>query len=185
VLTIARAVLILCWVGFFYPFLFRAPHWQKRPSIVAAGPSRLGVLAEAIGVFLAFYFRLPADTPPGAVRIAVAMVLAPLGPFLAWTAVTHLGRQFRVQAGLWEDHELVRTGPYSVIRHPIYAGFFALLLATVLLYTRSPWWIAALAVFVAGTEIRVRTEDGLLLSRFGDLFAGYQQSVKAYIPFLR
>jgi protein-S-isoprenylcysteine O-methyltransferase Ste14 len=185
VLTLARAELILCWAGFFYPFLFRAPHWQKRPSVVAAGPSRAGILAETLAVFLAFFFRPPAETPPGAARIAAAVLLAPLGPVVAWTAVTHLGRQFRLQAGLWEDHELVRSGPYALVRHPIYAALFAMLIATLLLYTRSPWWAVSAAVFLAGTEIRVRTEDGLLASRFGDAFAAYRRRVKAYIPLVR
>ena len=184
-LTAARATLILCWAGFFYPFLFRAPHWQKRPSIVAAGPSRAGVLAEAFAVFLAFFFRLPADAPPGLARVAAAALLMPLGAMVAWTAVTHLGRQFRIQAGLWEDHELVRSGPYAVVRHPIYAAFFAMLIATLLLYTRWPWWVVSAAVFLAGTEIRVRTEDRLLASRFGDAFAAYRRRVKAYLPLVR
>jgi protein-S-isoprenylcysteine O-methyltransferase Ste14 len=43
----------------------------------------------------------------------------------------------------------------------------------------------ALVVFVIGTEIRVRIEDGLLCSRFGNRFQEYQRSVPAYIPFVR
>jgi protein-S-isoprenylcysteine O-methyltransferase Ste14 len=60
-----------------------------------------------------------------------------------------------------------------------------MLIATLLLYTRSPWWAVSAAVFLAGTEIRVRTEDGLLASRFGDTFAAYRRRVKAYIPLVR
>ena len=43
----------------------------------------------------------------------------------------------------------------------------------------------ALALFVAGTEIRVHTEDGLLASRFGERFFEYRKRVQAYIPFVR
>jgi protein-S-isoprenylcysteine O-methyltransferase Ste14 len=43
----------------------------------------------------------------------------------------------------------------------------------------------SLAIYIAGTEIRVRTEDGLLLSRFHDEFLAYRRRVPAYIPFIR
>ena len=62
----------------------------------------------------------------------------------------HLGRQFRVRAGLYVDHQLVRTGPYSVVRHPIYSSVLAMLLGTALLFTTWPWALAALALFVVG-----------------------------------
>jgi protein-S-isoprenylcysteine O-methyltransferase Ste14 len=181
--TLARALLLASWVGFFYPFVFRAPHWQKRPSIVAAAASRIGMLLEAAGFVLAFGCRL--ESPPAPARLVAAMVLGPLAAVLAWTAVTHLGRQFRMQAGLWEDHELVRTGPYALVRHPIFLALLMLLAATLLTWTRWPWWPASLALCLAGTEIRVRTEDRLLAGRFGAAFTAYRNAVRAYIPGVR
>jgi len=49
------------------------------------------------------------------------------------------------------------------------------------------WWpllLIALAIFLAGTEIRVRAEDRLLAARFGESFVAYRSRVRAYIPFL-
>jgi protein-S-isoprenylcysteine O-methyltransferase Ste14 len=60
-----------------------------------------------------------------------------------------------------------------------------MLLATGLVMTWWPILAVATAVFVVGTEIRVRTEDALLASRFGETFHRYQASVAAYIPFIR
>jgi len=45
--------------------------------------------------------------------------------------------------------------------------------------------LLAAAIFLAGTEIRVRAEDALLAERFGDSFRNYQASVSAYLPFIR
>jgi protein-S-isoprenylcysteine O-methyltransferase Ste14 len=45
--------------------------------------------------------------------------------------------------------------------------------------------LISLALFIAGTEIRVHTEDGLLASRFGDRFLEYKKRVPAYLPFVR
>jgi protein-S-isoprenylcysteine O-methyltransferase Ste14 len=103
----------------------------------------------------------------------------------SWNAVIHLGRQFRIHAGLYEDHELVRTGPYAIVRHPIYASLLSMLLCTLLIMTPWEWVALPLALFVAGTEIRVHSEDALLESRFGDDFRNYRRQVRAYVPFVR
>jgi protein-S-isoprenylcysteine O-methyltransferase Ste14 len=60
-----------------------------------------------------------------------------------------------------------------------------MLLCTLLVLTPWQWMPLALAAFVLGTEIRVRAEDRLLASRFGDRFREYQRSVPAYIPLVR
>lgn len=172
---------MLCWAVLWYPLLFRAPHRQRRPSITAAAPTWAGLALECAAFFVAFNFRQPAGT----LRCVLALIPGPFAVWMVWTAVPHLGRQFRINAGLYEDHELVRTGPYAVVRHPIYASLLSMLAATLLLLTRG-WWIAvALALFLAGTEVRVRTEDRLLASRFGEEFERYRRHVPAYIPFVR
>src|SRR5882672_910904 len=119
-LLIAWVALMACWFAWLYPFVFRAPHNQKRPSITLAAPTRAGLLLECIAIFIAFAFRMPTNSPPGFARMAGSVTLGVLSAALSWTAVKHLGRQFRVNAGLYEDHQLVRTGPYALVRHPIY-----------------------------------------------------------------
>ncbi len=182
---IAAIELVMCWFAWGYPFIFRAPHRQKRPSITVGAPTRIGLALECAGIFVAWAFRLHTDDAPGIARILASMAAGPVAGVLAWTSVRHLGRQFRIQAGLYDDHELVRTGPYAVVRHPIYASLLAILLSTLLLLTPWPWVAASLALFIGGTEIRVRAEDGLLRSRFGEEFEQYRSRVPAYIPFVR
>jgi protein-S-isoprenylcysteine O-methyltransferase Ste14 len=177
--------LMVCWFAWWYPFLFRAPHRQNRQSITLAGPTRAGLLLEGIAIAMAFLFRLPAGAEPGLARILLSMIIAPIAPVMAWTAVTHLGRQFRINAGLYHDHELVHTGPYAVVRHPIYSSLLAMLLSTLLLLTSWQWAAVSVVFFIAGTEIRVRTEERLLASRFGEKFEQYRRQVPAYIPWLR
>lgn len=181
----ALVELIACWFLWWYPFLFRAPHVQKRPSITLAGPTRAGLLLESLAIFLAFLFRLAPEDQTGIARPVISMLIGPIAPILAWTSVRHLGRQFRINAGLYEDHQLVQSGPYGMVRHPIYASLLAILLSTLLLLTPWKWVAVSLVLFVAGTEIRVRTEDGLLASRFGPAFEEYRRRAPAYIPWLR
>jgi len=181
--SIALAEFAVCWVVWWYPFLFRAPHVQKRPSVAVIGATRIGLLLEAAAFFVAFSFREP--SAPAYARVIPAMLLLPIAPVMAFASVRHLGRQFRIHAGLYQDHELVCTGPYSIVRHPIYSSLMAMLVCTQLLLTRWPWIAVSLAVYIAGTEIRVRTEDRLLGGRFGESFADYRRRVPAYIPFVR
>lgn len=178
-------VLVMSWFAWGYPFVFRAPHIQKRPSITAIGPSLAGLLLEVVAVAIAWWLRLPPDHPPGLVRLVGSLVFGLIAAVLSWTSVTHLGKQFRVNAGLYEDHELVRTGPYGRVRHPIYASVLAMLLSTIFVLTPWRWAAMSLALFVAGTEIRVRTEDKLLASRFGAEFEEYRKKVPAYVPYVR
>jgi protein-S-isoprenylcysteine O-methyltransferase Ste14 len=177
--------LMVCRFAWIYPFLFRAPHFQKRPSVTASRPSIVGLLLEALAIFIAFIFRLPPDVHPGAPRVAASAMFAILAAVLSWTSVDHLGCQFRIQAGLYEDHRLIRTGPYGVVRHPIFASLLSALLCTLLLLTPWQWWVVSLALFLFGTEIRVSAEERLLASRFPQEFPEYRRHVPAYLPFLR
>jgi protein-S-isoprenylcysteine O-methyltransferase Ste14 len=184
-MLIGWIALIVFWFAWAYPYVFRAPHIQRRPSITRAWPTRAGLLLECLAILIAFACRLPPGDSPGTARTVAAMVFGPIAAVLAWSSVKHLGRQFRFNAGLYEDHELVRTGPYAIVRHPIYSSLLAILLSTLCLLTPWPWMLLSLALFVAGTEIRVHAEDALLSSRFGPEFAAYQKKVPAYVPFVR
>jgi protein-S-isoprenylcysteine O-methyltransferase Ste14 len=180
----AWSVVAVGWFAWLYPFLFRAPHRQHRDSVTVAGPTRVGLLLEGLAIFVAFVFR--GDGDPDGSRLAAAVLLIVLSAVMAWKSVTHLGRQFRIHAGLYHDHELVRTGPYAIVRHPIYTSLLGMLIASALLLRTEPVWaVVALVLFIAGTEARVRSEDRLLAARFGKTFQDYRARVRAYIPFVR
>jgi protein-S-isoprenylcysteine O-methyltransferase Ste14 len=182
--VVSWSLVAVGWFAWIYPFLFRAPLRQRRDSITVSGPTRAGLLLEGLAIFLAFAFR--GDGAPDGYRTAAAGVLIAVCAAMAWKAVMHLGRQFRINAGLYHDHELIRTGPYAIVRHPIYTSLMGMLVATVLLLGTDPLWaVAAFVFFIAGTEARVRAEDRLLASRFGESFREYQKRVRAYIPFVR
>src|ERR1035437_5213159 len=184
-LLLGWVVLIVSWLAWWYPFILRAPHIQKRPSITALGPTRVGLLLESLAIVMAFAFRLPADSPRGWWSSAGPIVCGPIAAVLSWPSVRHLGRQFRVHAGLHEDHELVTSGPYRIVRHPIYTSLLAMLASTLFILTPWQWAVPSIVLFVAGTEVRVYTEDGLLASRFGERFLAYRKRVPAYLPFVR
>ena len=183
--SVAWIELFGLWVLWFVPYVFLAPKVQKRESVTVTGPSRFGLLLEVAGIAMLFLVRVP-DPPRTQTPILIAaFVLGLLACLMMWTAITSLGPQFRIQAGLYHDHELVRHGPYGLVRHPIYASLLMMSIVTGLLLTPSLWLLVATAIHIAGTEIRVHTEERLLASRFGEQFSAYKKTVPAYLPLVR
>jgi protein-S-isoprenylcysteine O-methyltransferase Ste14 len=115
-------------------------------------------------------------------RVAISMSLFLLGCLLSWTAARSLGRHFRVDAAVDSNQELVRSGPYRLVRHPIYTSMLCVLLGTGFLVAPIYLFAPAILVFLAGTEIRMRVEDRLLASRFGKQFREYQRNIPRLIP---
>lgn len=118
-------------------------------------------------------------------RAVAGGVTAAISIVLFWKAVADLGSQWRFDAGLNQDHELVQGGAYRIVRHPIYASMFGMIVSEAFFVGTFPGWLVSLALFIVGTEIRVRVEDGLLLERFGQRFAEWRKSTPAYLPFIR
>jgi len=156
---------------------------QKK--VVRAPASRWGLLMVMVSYALVWAYVRPVGFEKSSPSLIASMVLGPVSVGLAWWATRHLGKQWRFEAALSEDHDLIQTGPYGWVRHPIYTSMLAMLLATGAAWTWWPMWVASVAAFLIGTEIRVRAEDGLLEERFQDSFRSYRSHVRAYIPFLR
>ena len=118
-------------------------------------------------------------------RFALSVIFLGEAGALSWTGTRALGRQWRFDASLSADHQLVTTGAYRFVRHPIYCSMLCLGLGIGFMITPWPLFLLSMVVLVGGTEIRVRIEDKLLASTFDERFRQYQQSVPAYIPFMR
>ena len=117
-------------------------------------------------------------------------------PPLAWLGVlvlaaalalffhTHrtLGRFWSVTLEIRQSHQLITTGVYRHVRHPMYSAFFLWAIAQALLL---PNWIAGPAGLVGfGTlfAFRVRREEHMMLQTFGDAYAAYAARTKRIIP---
>lgn len=124
--------------------------------------------------------------PPRQSWLLPGLIVAAFSIWLAHSALTWLGRQWRVQAVVTDDHELITGGPYQWIRHPVYSAFLGMLVATILLRWNPASALLALVTFVTGTERRVRAEERLLTDMFQDRFSRYKAATKwAYLPGLR
>jgi protein-S-isoprenylcysteine O-methyltransferase Ste14 len=136
----------------------------------------------------------------GAVLLRVSLLghrLVSRSPAVAWAglALTAAGLAFAIWArfdlgGNWsgrvtvkQDHTLVRSGPYAVVRHPIYTGFIAGTGGTIL-GIGEVRALAGFVVVIAGFIVKARLEEKFMRQKFGEEYASYQREVKALIPFV-
>lgn len=178
----AYAVLVLGWLIWGAAFL---PVRRKgEPSARLDKRARWGIAMQAVAYGLVWQGHFWKNMlPPW--RLAAAVLFLGIAGVLSWTSTSALGRHWRVDAGLNADHELVTAGAYRYIRHPIYCSMLCLLLGTGFMIANWQLFVVSGILFIAGTEIRVRIEDNLLASRFGEVFREYRKRVPAYIPFVR
>ncbi|HWY71072.1 MAG TPA: isoprenylcysteine carboxylmethyltransferase family protein [Terriglobales bacterium] len=178
----AYGILAAGWIAWCTPF-FLIKRTTQAPEKVNRN-ARWGIVFQMVGYSLLWqgHFWTRSLEPW---RLALAVPFFVLAGLLSWSGARSLGQQWRIDAGLNADHELVRSGVYRIVRHPIYTSMLCLLLATGFLITPLPLFTVAAILFMIGTEIRVRVEDNLLSSRFGEEFQFYRRSVSAYLPFSR
>ncbi|HTI80448.1 MAG TPA: isoprenylcysteine carboxylmethyltransferase family protein [Acetobacteraceae bacterium] len=114
--------------------------------------------------------------------LGFALVLA--GIAVSISARVSLGGNWSGIVTLKQDHELIRKGPYRLVRHPIYTGLLAAILGTAIAQgeVRS---ILAVALVAAAFVHKIGIEEAFLTQEFGDAYTRYRREVPALIPFLR
>lgn len=99
-----------------------------------------------------------------------------------WARIT-LGRNWSAEVTFKQDHELIESGPYAFVRHPIYTGLLAMALGTAINYGRA----IGFAVFVGlcgAIWLKARQEEQIMSRHFPDAYAEYKTRVHAIIPFV-
>ncbi len=146
--------------------------------------ARWGVLLQCLAYSILWQSDLW-KKPPEYWRTTVAFCIFVLACLLSWTAARSLGRQFRFDAAVDSAHILVRSGPYRIVRHPIYTSMLCVILATGIVVSPLKLLLASITVFTAGALIRMKIEDTLLRAQFGAAFVEYQQRVPGFLPFIK
>jgi protein-S-isoprenylcysteine O-methyltransferase len=112
----------------------------------------------------------------------IGVLLCAAGVAYAIWARWHLGRNWSAVPAVKEGHELVTSGPYAYVRHPIYAGMLLALLGTVL--TLGGATVVVFVVCVIVFLWRVQVEERLMMQQFPRDYPAYRERTKALIPFI-
>jgi protein-S-isoprenylcysteine O-methyltransferase Ste14 len=122
---------------------------------------------------------LPTGTP--ATLLGYGLLLA--GMLFACWARVFLGGNWSANVTLKQDHTLVRSGPYRIVRHPIYTGLLIALLGTAIALGELRCFLGVILAAISW-KIKSVTEEAFMLQKFGEQYALYRLQVKALLPYL-
>jgi protein-S-isoprenylcysteine O-methyltransferase Ste14 len=112
----------------------------------------------------------------------IGVALCALGIGLAIWARAYLGRNWGMPMSRKENPELVTSGPYAYVRHPIYTGMLIAMLGSAI--GESPFWSLPLALFGLYFLYSARKEEQLMIEQFPEQYPAYMARTKMLVPFL-
>jgi protein-S-isoprenylcysteine O-methyltransferase Ste14 len=190
VVTWPTSLLSMIWLGWISSWII-ASVWSGRTKV--AVPSFKSLAYRLPILFGAILLMPPVERMLGATQLynignggtyLVALIVV-LGLSFTWWARIHLGRFWSNAITHKEDHRIIDTGPYGVVRHPIYTGQIIGLLATGIAIGN---WAAMLGVILIslGECQKARMEESFLSVELGvDAYASYCRRVPMIVPFLK
>jgi protein-S-isoprenylcysteine O-methyltransferase len=114
---------------------------------------------------------------------AIGCILCASGIAFAIWARYMLGENWSGNVTLKKGHELIRSGPYSIVRHPIYTGALIGLLGSACVTGELKGFISIVVCFI-GFWHKLRMEEDFMMEEFPDQYPAYRASVKMLIPFI-
>jgi len=151
----------------------------------------VAVVSLAICTALIYLLWIPIPlyvSPRGELLFQIfGLVLFLSGAIVVVLARRVLGRMWGISTSrevkLLPDHQLVKGGPYKLIRHPMYSGWWLALVGVILIYRT--WILVLLLAFsLLVFARRARLEERVLAARFGADWQAYAASTKSLIPFI-
>jgi protein-S-isoprenylcysteine O-methyltransferase Ste14 len=178
------------WIAWFAIWMILAV--RNKPTQSREGVSSR--LSYTVLTVAAFFLMFSHDVPRSWLRItffsashgtrslAIAVTAAGLG-FALW-ARAYLGTNWSGTVTVKVGHQLVRTGPYRWVRHPIYCGMVLAMFGTALERNQVRGLVAVVLLY-AGFKLKSRIEERAMSSTFGAEYAEYSRSTGAILPRLR
>jgi protein-S-isoprenylcysteine O-methyltransferase Ste14 len=170
----------------FFAAVVRASFAAESGDGKKSGTSRVGIGLQMLGFACTGFgptrFVLPAGSPAAlAIGAAVAILMgSAVALFVAATRA--MGANWSVAARMRDDHQLVTSGIFARMRHPIYAGMALFLLALALALGHEAQLAAGIPLFALGTALRIRVEEKLLRDRFGAAYDSYTARTRRFVP---
>src|ERR1700751_4356766 len=181
------ALIWLAWVISWVVASFWSGRTKTHVPTLSSLAYRIPILLGAI-FFMPWTGRALGETPlyhVGDAGIYAFAVVVLLGIGFTWWARIHLGRFWSNAITHKEDHRIIDTGPYGMVRHPIYTGLIVAILATGVAVGTWPALVGALFICF-GEWQKARMEEGFLSVELGqEAYRNYSRRVPMIVPFLR
>jgi protein-S-isoprenylcysteine O-methyltransferase Ste14 len=180
---------IVTWYVIRFPFERRARRVQvveNRRTLIDTFGLAAAIVGQGVvpGIYVLTGKPAGADYQAHTWAIFLGAVLFFSGLWLFRRTHKELGKNWSISLEIREKHRLVDSGPYSVVRHPMYSAFLLLALGQILLLSN---WVVGLSGIVGFSLLfflRVRKEEQMMLETFGSGYSDYTKTTKRVIPFL-
>jgi protein-S-isoprenylcysteine O-methyltransferase Ste14 len=182
---VATARLWIVWIVSWWLAAFWRDRAVKRPAVASEIWYRVLVMAGAV---LLYYSFIPGSSVLslwllGASARWVMVALVAVGLAFTWWARIHLGRLWSSSVTRKADHRIVDTGPYGLVRHPIYTGVILAQWATAV-QGGSLQALAGAVVMCAGWYVKARIEESFLRAQLAPgAYDAYARRVPMLVPF--
>jgi protein-S-isoprenylcysteine O-methyltransferase Ste14 len=181
-LNVMWLALIAVWLGTMF--------FAKRGQEVELPATRLTrLVALIIGYSLVFTSRLSYGVL-GERFIATTLTVALVGTGITFVGIATaiwarliLGRNWSSNVDIKAGHELIRSGPYAAVRHPIYSGILQALAGTGLVIGQ---WrcVAGFVIVLAVYAWKARSEEAKLAAQFGDAWTEHMKRTGFLVPWV-
>lgn len=186
--AIPNSIILACWIVFVVYWAISALKGKvivERQSLWFALIHRIPL---GFSYFLMANWNLPPSlnwpvTPHADWARLMGDLVCVLGLFVTLWARRMLAGNWSSDVTFKQEHELIKSGPYRFVRHPIYTGLLVMCLGTAVEIGRLRGWLA-LPLMATAFWIKLNQEERLLLRHFPDAYPAYQKQVKALIPFV-
>ena len=185
----AEIVTVTLWLIWWASWLLAA-FWRER---AAKQPPRRSQIVYRVLVVAGVIFLFDRVIPALDVRLWVwpptlqwaLVVVSVCGFAFTWWARIHLGKLWSSNVGRKADHHIVDTGPYGIVRHPIYTGILIASSATAVLRATAGACLGV-AILTAGWYVKARLEERFLREQLGqENYDAYARRVPMLLPFMR
>jgi protein-S-isoprenylcysteine O-methyltransferase Ste14 len=189
-MTIYRWLIVALWLGITAYWALSAIGVKR--TVGAAAPWKelgLRLLVVALVLFilavppLRHRFReLQADQTQSALLGLIGVALCAAGAALMVAARVHLGRNWGMPISCKEDPELITSGPYAHVRHPIYGGIIIAMLGTTIGAT--VFWAVPFVLFSLYFVYAARREENIMITQFPEQYPAYMRRTRMLLPFV-
>jgi protein-S-isoprenylcysteine O-methyltransferase Ste14 len=179
-MTALRTGILVAWVVFWVYWLIAAAGATRGSRGMRTRPP--GLIIAVLGVVLLRVFRTDDLAVRSPVLEGVGTLLFVAGLAVAVWARLHLGRNWGMPMTTKDEPELVTSGPYRLVRHPIYSGILLGLLGTAL--ATNLYWLIIAGVMGAYFLYSAKVEERLMTAAFPSVYPSYRARTKMLIPFV-
>ena len=177
------------WIAFLLYWRIKAAHTKTTQRLEPIASRTLRALTFLIAIVLLSTTRIPLSWlyrllwPQGLWSFWLGAAVTVAGLLFAVWAREHLGKNWSHAVTIKQDHELITSGPYALVRHPIYTGILTGFLGTAVALSQVRGILALILVFLV-IALKLRMEEQWMRSQFGQTYASYANETAALVPYL-